>query len=105
LHRDARYELLVILGTTGVYELYGGKLGFGGENEATLAAKRALGIGDSILLERRAASLALACEVPLQALDLALHNWGTGSRVRLGLPADAEPDQDELERVRSALGL
>ena len=54
LHRDARYDLLVTLGCTAVYDLSGAVLKFGGENKATLAAKRALGIGDPLLLERRA---------------------------------------------------
>ena len=78
LDRDTRYELLTLLGRLGVYELRAGKLFLSGENEATWAAKRALGIGDPLLLERRAADLAQACEVPLEALDLAFHNWGAG---------------------------
>ena len=32
-----------------------------------VAAKRALGIGDPMLLERRAADLAEACSLPLEA--------------------------------------
>ena len=54
LDRDTRYELLTLLGRLGVYELRAGKLFLSGENEATWAAKRALGIGDALLLERRA---------------------------------------------------
>ena len=78
LSRDTRYELLTLLGRLGVYELRAGRLFPSGENEATWAAKRALGIGDPLLLERRAADLAAACEVPIEAFDLALHNWGFG---------------------------
>lgn len=105
LHRDARFDLLVSLGRLGVYELAGGTLALGGDNDATVAAKRALGIGDPLLLERRAGALAAACGVPLEALDLALHNWGRGGeRATLGVP-DAEPDAELLAGVRGALGL
>lgn len=105
LDRDTRYELLTLLGRLGVYDVRGGKLFPSGENEATWAAKRALGIGDPLLLERRAAELAEACEVPLEALDLALHNWGSGGRVADGLPEDIGPDEGLLEQARGALGL
>jgi hypothetical protein len=104
-HRDARFDLLTTLGSLGIYELRAGSLQLGGENEATLAAKRALGIGDSLLLERRAAALANACGVPLEALDLGLHNWGTGERATLGLGTAVQPDEPVLDAVRGALGL
>jgi len=105
LGRDTRFELLTGLGASGVYPLAAGRLELGGENEATWAAKRALGIGDPMLLERRAAELAETCEVPLGALDLALHNWGSGRRLGAGVDAALEPDADALARVRAALGL
>jgi hypothetical protein len=105
LHRDARFDLLVTLGRLGVYELRAGSLQFGGENEPTLAAKRALGIGDTMLLERRAAELAAAVELPLEALDLGLYNWGRGARCTMGLEPEAEPDPDLVDSVRAALGL
>jgi hypothetical protein len=105
LGRDARFELLVLLGRTSVYELRAGELQLVGENEATVAAKRALGIGDHLLLERRAAELAQACEVTLESLDLALHNWGTGERLHLGVALDAEADPDAVDRVRAVLGV
>jgi hypothetical protein len=105
LNRDARYELLVLLGRTGVYELRGATLQLVGENEATVAAKRALGIGDPLLLDRRATDLAEACGVALESLDLALYNWGTGGRLHLGLPPGSEPDEESVERARAALGL
>ena len=103
--RDARFELLILLGYLSVYELQAGTLRLGGSDETTLAAKRALGIGDPMLLERRAADLAEACGVPLAALDLGLRNWGVGERVRAGLPVGVEPDPDLIEQVREALGL
>jgi hypothetical protein len=104
-HRDARFDLLVTLGRLGVYEARAGMLQFGGGNEVTLAAKRALGIGDPLLLERRAAELAEACAVELTALDVGLHNWGTGERSGFGVAADAALDPDSLQAARAALDL
>ena len=104
-HRDARFDLLVTLGRLGVYDLRAGSLQFGGANETTVAAKRALGIGDTLLLERRAADLAEAAALPLEALDLGLYNWGSGKRCYMGLETTAEPDPGALESTRAALGL
>ena len=104
LHRDARFDLLVTLGRLGVYDLRAGSLALGGANDVTVGAKRALGIGDPLLLERRSADLAQACAVPLEALDLGLHNWQRAERATLGLGPDAEADPDEVERVEAALG-
>jgi hypothetical protein len=105
MHRDARFELLVSLGGLGLYELSAGLLQVGGENRVTLAAKRALGIGDSMLLERRAADLARAVGVPLGALDLGLHNWETGRRTKAGVDPDPDAQARALEAARDALRL
>ncbi len=105
LSRDSRYALLTLLGHLGVYPLRGVGLFLAGENEATWAAKRAFGIADPLLLDRRASQLADACDVPLDALDLALHNWGSGARVTDGLPEASEPDEWLVEQARHALGL
>jgi hypothetical protein len=109
LHRDARFELLVSLGRLGLYELEAGSLALGGDNSVTVGAKRAFGIGDPLLLDRRAGELARACEIPLEALDLALFNWEsrppTGARATGGLPEDAEPDAEIAERTYGALAL
>ncbi len=108
LARTGRYELLVTLGRLGLYELRADSLhlaGAGGaEDAATLAAKRVFGIGDPLLLERRAAALAEAITVPVEALDLALANWGSGARATLGCPPDAL-DGDAEGRAADALGL
>jgi hypothetical protein len=104
LHRDARFDLLVTLGHLGVYELRAGALALGGGDEVTVAAKRALGIGDSLLLERRAAQLAEACGVELEALDLGLYNWERGERATAGLGPGAEPENAVLEAACAALG-
>ena len=105
LHRDARYDLLVTLGRLGVYDLRAASLMLGGVNEATVGAKRAFGIGDTLLLERRASDLAGACGLPIEALDLGLHNWQHGDRVTLGLGEDSEPDPDAVAAISAALGL
>ncbi|MGC9220066.1 MAG: hypothetical protein ACP5H2_01775 [Solirubrobacteraceae bacterium] len=105
LGRDTRFELLTILGRLGVFDLIAGKLFLIGENEPTWAAKRALGIGDPLLLERRAAALADACGVPLESLDLALRNWGASSRLVRDLAPETVVDPTVLERSMAALGL
>jgi len=76
--RAPRYEMLVVLAAAGTWPLQADALMLGGEEDpTTLAAKRLLVSGDTLLLERRAADLAEACEVPLAALDRALAVWGT----------------------------
>ena len=104
-HRDARFDLLVTLGRLGAYDLRAGTLRFGGDNDVTVAAKRALGIGDTLLLERRAAELADACGLPLDALDLGFFNWERGTRATLGADLGTEPDPEVLTATKDALGL
>ena len=105
LHRGARFDLLATLGRLGVYDLQAGALGLGGNGSVTLAAKRVLGIGDAMLLERRAADLAAACELPLDALDLGFYNWERGARAGLGVDPSTEPDPALLHGALGALGL
>jgi hypothetical protein len=108
--RAARYELLLLLGALGVYELQAASPHFsaaraeGSADPATLAAKRVFAIGDPLLLDRRAAALAQAIEVPVGSLELALANWGAGERATLAFPAEAV-DGDTLARARGVLGL
>jgi hypothetical protein len=98
--RAARFELLVTLGSAGVYDVRADALhaGVKEDDATTLAAKRALVSGDTMLLERRARDLAAACQVPLDALDRGLAWWDSTSeltgeaspaaRAALGLPVD-----------------
>jgi hypothetical protein len=108
--RMGRYDLLVALGSLGIYELrpdslhLAGARGLSASDSTTLAAKRVFGIGDPLLLERRAATLAGAISVPLETLDLALANWGSSQRATLGFPADTR-DQGALDRAADALGI
>ena len=104
-HRGARFDLLATLGSLGAYELRAGALQLGGSDQVTLAAKRLLGIGDTILLERRAADLASACGLPLEALDVGFFNWERGERASLGMDPSVEPDEASLEAIHGALGL
>ncbi|MFI4991585.1 MAG: hypothetical protein ACHQHO_11835 [Solirubrobacterales bacterium] len=110
LTRAARYELLVLLGTLGCFELEGDSLHLsaaraGGREDATmLAAKRLFAIGDPLLLERRARALADAVPLPVAALELALANWQTHERASLGFPPETA-DDETLHVAREALGL
>jgi hypothetical protein len=108
--RAGRYELLLLLGRLGLYELLPDSLylagagGLSADDLTTLAAKRVFGIGDPLLLERRAAVLAQAAAVPVEALDLALANWHAGQRATLGFPGEIQ-DDGAYERAGDALGL
>ncbi len=106
--RMGRYELLVTLGRLGVHRLSADSLHLGGvrgasSEEATIvAAKRVFGIGDPLLLDRRAAALAAAVAVPVEALDLALANWAEPARATMGFPAQTA-DDGAHERAFDAL--
>ena len=106
--RSGRYDLLLALGRLGVFDVRAGSLhlaGAGASEDATLlAAKRVFGIGDPLLLERRAAALAQAATVPIEALDLALWNWAAPERATLGMGPGLE-DEAVHERAVAALGL
>ena len=108
LSRAARYELLVSLGRLGLYELNADSLQLssgrvtGGEDPTTVAAKRIFGIGDPLLLDRRAVALAAGVAVPLEVLDLALSNWAGPIRATLGASLETAV---EAAPIASALGV
>jgi hypothetical protein len=108
--RAARYELLLLLGSLGLYELRAGSLlltsarGAASEDPATLAAKRVFAIGDPLLLERRAAALVEACSTPIGALEPALADWGSGTRATRGFSSEVT-DEETRRRAHDALGL
>jgi Alpha-glutamyl/putrescinyl thymine pyrophosphorylase clade 3 len=110
LSRVARYELLVLLGRLGLYELRADSLHFAAVRAVSSTdpvmdvAKRVFGIGDPLNLDRRAEALAEAISIPPEALDLALANWGAGERATLGFAVDCR-DGDALLRAGDALGL
>jgi len=103
--RAARYELLVSLGRLGIYDLSADSLQLSAsrpgsaEDTATLGAKRVFGIGDPLLLDRRAAALAEAASVPLEGLDLALSNWAGPERATYGFRPAEEPDAGGIAAV------
>ena len=106
--RMGRYELLVTMGRLGICELSADSLHLGGGGSAAddptvLAAKRVFGIGDPLLLDRRAAALAQAVSIPIETLDLALANWAAPERATRGFPGDIR-DDGALERAVAALG-
>jgi hypothetical protein len=110
LGRRGRYDLLVTVGRLGLYELRADSLHFAGgatqatDDLATLTGKRLFGIGDPLVLERRAQALAAAASLPVDVLDLAFANWGAGERANLGIP-DERSDEAVFERARGALEL
>jgi hypothetical protein len=106
--RTARFDLLVTLGRTGRYEMRAGSLllaGAAADDDTAVAAKRVFGIADPLLIDRRAAALAQACEVPLEALDVALFNWQRGEDERATLGAGPGPRADTAGRERAAAAL
>lgn len=103
LHRAVRFDFLVALGRLGLVDLRADTLMLSMADEVNVAAKRIFGIGDPLLLDRRAGDLAEAAGVPLEALDLALYNWNGGDdeRVRMGASADAEAGRADIESALS----
>ena len=104
LGRDQRYEFLVSLGRLGLVDLRPSSLQFG-DGDTTIAAKRVFGIGDKILLERRARTLADAVGVPIEALDLALFNWGARGGARATYGSAAVVADADREAIADVLGV
>jgi hypothetical protein len=101
--RGPRYELLVLLGTLGVFDMRPWSLHLvDATDPTTIAAKRVFGIGDATNLQRRASDLATAAGVPIEALDLALLSWSRpdGERITAGAQ-----DVDHSERRRALQAL
>jgi hypothetical protein len=102
--RGPRYELLVLLGTLGVFELSPWSLHLTDPMDpTTVAAKRVFGIGDTMNLQRRASDLAAAARVPIEALDLALLNWSRAEDERITAGARDVADGPRREAIRRLL--
>jgi hypothetical protein len=101
--RGARFDLLVTLGRLGVLDLAAESLHYG-DDQASIGAKRVFGIADLFLLEKRSAELADAVGVPLEALDLALHNWSRPPQGRATMGARVTAEPDAVERIAGELG-
>jgi hypothetical protein len=104
--RAGRFELLVSLGRLGLVEVAPPDLQLGDPgDQAVIAAKRVFGIGERFLMERRAAQLAAEAGVPLDALDLALFNFGQPEEARATMGSRAQPDEELRARVERALAV
>ena len=103
LTRGPRFAFLELVGALGLAELEPASLHVGGDarDPVAIAAKRVFGIGDVVLLERRASELAAACEVSPAVLERALRAWGDGSGER----SEAQVDGDFEAHARAALGV
>jgi hypothetical protein len=102
--RGPRYELLVLLGSLGVFDLRGWSLHLtDAMDPTTIAAKRVFGIGDAMNLQRRASDLAGTLGVPMEALDLALLNWSRGEGERITAGARDVSYEDRAAALRGQL--
>ncbi len=102
--RPGRYELLVSLARLGVVDARPTSLQLT-DDATTVAAKRVFGIGDKMLLERRARQLADAVEVPIEALDLGLFNWAAPERGRATMGSRATVSPDAQAVIAAVLGV
>jgi hypothetical protein len=102
--RAGRYDLLVTLGRLGVVDVRATSLELA-DDATTIAAKRVFGIGDKMLLERRARDLADATGVPIEALDLALFNWAAPERGRATMGSTVAASADEQAAIADVLGV
>lgn len=104
--RSARYELLVLLGRLGVVDVRPWSLHLVEPLDPTVvAAKRVLGIGDALNLQRRAGELAAAVNVPVEALDLALLNWARPPDERVTAGAGTAADPARAAAIAGTLGV
>ncbi|HEX3872513.1 MAG TPA: hypothetical protein VHW26_00085 [Solirubrobacteraceae bacterium] len=104
LGRQGRYDLLVTLGSIGLYELSAPGLLLTDDDTTSRTAKRVFAIGDRLTLERRATALVDEAGVLPEALDLALTNWQGTRPITLGVPPTTLDEAAEA-RARAALGL
>ena len=104
LGRPGRYELLVSLGRLGIVDVRAPSLQLT-DDATTVAAKRVFGIGDKLLLERRARELADATDLPIEALDLALFNWAAPQRGRATMGSSAAASAEEEASIAAVLGV
>lgn len=105
--RGPKYEFMVTLGALGVLPVEAGNLAVGKDalDPVISAAKRVLGIGDAINLERRAAELARGVGVPFAALDLALFNFAAAEEDRARMGARVVADPERRAKIGRALGV
>ena len=105
--RAPRYELLVVLGCLGVYDVRPWSLHLSTDplDPTVVASKRVLAIGDPLLLQRRAAELVEAVGVPIEALDLGLTNWSRPEGERITAGATVGVEGPRRDAIGAALGV
>lgn len=104
--RTPRYEFLLFALSLGLADLDAWTLHLSAAaptDPVALAAKRILGIGDLVLLQRRSRELAHAVDLPIAALDLALWNFSSMEPTRAGSEVEADPAV--RARIGDVLGL
>jgi len=104
--RVPRYEFVTLAGALGLIDAVPQSLLLADAAATpTMAAKRIFGIGDPLLIGRRAGELAAEGGIDLSAFDLALQNWGTpdGGRVTAGSALAAAPDPAVRAPIAAAL--
>jgi hypothetical protein len=107
--RPQRMEFLILAHRLGLVELDPWTMHLAAAtptDPVALSAKRLLGIGDPVLLQRRQRELAQGVDVPVEALDLALFNWAAPAESeRYTAGATVTLDAGERDRIARALGL
>jgi hypothetical protein len=107
--RPARMELLIADHRLGLVDLDPWTMHLSSAtpmDPVALAAKRILGIGDPVLLQRRQRELAHGVGVPVETLDLAFYNWSLPvDEERYVSGSDATVNEAERDGIATALGL
>jgi hypothetical protein len=107
--RPQRMELLVINHHLGLVQLDPWTMHLSSAtpmDPVALSAKRILGIGDPVLLQRRQRELAHGVGIPVETLDLAFYNWAAPADAeRYVAGSDAVVDEAERDTIATALGL
>ncbi len=104
--RVPRYEFVTLAGALGLIDAVPQSLLLADAAATpTMAAKRIFGIGDPLLIGRRAGELATQAQIGLAAFDLALQNWGAsdGERVTAGSALPVEPDAGRRAPIAAVL--
>jgi len=104
--RVPRYEFVTLAGALGLIDAVPHSLLLADAAATpTMAAKRVFGIGDPLLIGRRAGDLAAQAGIGLAAFDLALQNWGApeDGRITAGSALASEPDPAVRAPIAAAL--
>jgi hypothetical protein len=107
--RPARVDLLIVNHHLGLVELDAWTMHLSAAtplDPVALSAKRVLGIGDPVLLQRRQRELAHGVGVPVETIELAFYNWSLPvDEERYTSGSEAVVDPAERDGIATALGL